>query len=306
MTTPAEFELSASLYPVVTKAVDYAIKALNASDTLPPFAITWSGEETTIERYMHGAYDDSIEFAMRAVNDSEESVTAYAVVWNGYVDVGGNKRHAVIFEVGDRQSPQSMQLAQPYVVPVDSAVQADGEVLALGSAQNLLLSKINNLSLSQHLIKPAYATTETMAVDVTSQPYAQLPVALICLAANLFEGEEQARITLGIRKLQSLEADTSVALSHRVFSVVTAAIADGDLMHVLPADNIDDMVQIVLNGAAQIHQAVKKGLVWDEHAKAYFEAVKSILTAVLTKDGAEPISEAGAKLVGMLDKAAAA
>lgn len=305
MTTTSEVQLSSNLYQVAQKAADYALNALNANDALPPFAMTWRDEETTVERYMHGAYDDSIEMAMRAVNDVDEGVNAYAVVWSGFVDVDGRRRSAVIIEAGDRQSSQSVQLAQVYAAPPDADVRADGEFMAVGSAKNLLFSKLNTIDLSQHLIKPAYSTTETMIVDVISQPYAQMPVALICLAANLFDGDEPARVTIGIRKLQSLEGDTSVAMSHRVFSVVTASIADGDLMHVLPSDAVEDMVQIVLNGAAQVKLAVLKGLVSQTDAQSFFASVKSILLAVLTKDGADAIPESGNKLLAMLDKAIA-
>lgn len=305
MSAIESMQFSTSLHSHAQKAVDYALKALNAADSLVPFAMTWRDGETTVERFMNGAYDDAIEMAMRAVNGADEGVSAYAVVWNGYIEVDGQRREAVVAEVADRAAPQSVQLAQPYRAPAAEPVVADGELLAVGAAQNLLLSKISTIDLSRHLLKPPYATTESLARDVTSQPFAQLPVALLCLAANLFEGEESERVTIGIRTLQSLEADTSVALSHRVFSVVTAAIADGNLMHVLPSDAIGDMVQIVLDGAAQVHGAVRKGLVWDAHASAYFDAVRRILMAVLTKGGEEPAPASGNRLIALLDKVTA-
>ena len=305
MSAVAETQISSQLYQVARKAMDYAIEALVAADPLVPFSVMWRDEETTIDRYMHGAYDDSIELAMRIVNRADESVSAYAVVWNGYVQVNGRKRDAVIAEVGSRESPMAVQLAQPYVIEDAGTVRADGQMMAVGESQNLLTTKMTTANLSDHLIKPPYATTQTLVHDVISQPYAQMPVALICLAANLFPGEEAAHVTAGIRKLQQREADPSVAIIHRVFSVLTASVSDGDLMHVLPTDDLAELARLVVDGATQLKASVAKGLVWDQHAKAYFAAVGDVLTAALTNNGGNAVPADGAKLIGLLHKATA-
>jgi hypothetical protein len=306
MTTTTDHQVSKALYQNAQKAIDYALRALDGAEPLAPFSMTWRDGETTIERFKYGAYDDSIELAMRAVNSQAEGVGAYAVVWAGYIDSDGQRRDAVVAEVADRQSAQSMQLAQPYRLQAEGVTAADGGLLALGEGQNLLTGKFTALNLASHLVKPAYVTTEAFVTDVKTQPYAQMPIALICLGANLCEGAEAERITLGIRKLQSLVPETSVAMTHRVLSVVTAEVAGGDLMSVLPTDDIGEMAQIVLNGAAQVHMAVHKGLVWEEHAKSYFADMKAILQAVLTNDGTEAMPEGGARLTAMLEKATGA
>lgn len=307
MSMIADLKLSQSHLRCATKAIDYALRALDGAEPLVPFTITWRQDDATLERFRYGAYDDAIEMAMQAINASaDDGVSAYAVVWSGYVDAGEGRREAVIVEVGDRVTPRSLQVAQLFRTEDDGPMVPDGELMALGEGQNLLLDKFTTLTLSKHLVKPAYVTTDGFVTDVKAQPFAQMPVALICLAANLFEGTEAERITVGIRKLQGLEPDTGVAMKHRVFSVLTSAIAGGDLMQVLPTDSLDEMARIVLDGAAQLHTAVRKGLVWVEHAHAYFAAVREVLLAVLTRDGAEPVGEAGAKLVALLDKAVAA
>ncbi|MCB1954972.1 MAG: hypothetical protein KDG55_04815 [Rhodocyclaceae bacterium] len=304
MSMIADLQLSQAHHDIAVKAVDYALRALDGAEPLVPFTITWREGDITLERFRYGAYEDAIELAMRAINAAAgDALEAYAVVWSGYVDGGEGKREAIIVEVGDGDTPRSMQLAQLLALGEDGSPMLDGPLMALGDAPNLLRDRFTVLDQENHLVKPAYVTTDSFARDVKSQPYAQMPVAVICLAANLFEGEEGERITLGIRKLQSLEPDTSIKLIHRVFSIVTSAVASGDLMEVLPTEHIEDMAKIVLDGAAQLKLAVAKGLVWDEHASAYFAAVKSILMAVLTRDGAEPMPEAGAKLVAVLDKA---
>lgn len=307
MSMIADLKLSQNHHRHASKAIDYALRALAGAEPLVPFTIVWRQADATIERFRYGAYDDAIEMAMLAVNaTADDQVGAYAVVWSGYVDAGEGRREAIIVEVGDREAPRSLQIAQLFRADAEGAALADGELMALGEAQNLLLDKFSALNLSNHLVKPAYQTTEGFVTDVKAQPFAQMPVALICLAANLFEGAEAERITLGIRKLQSLEPDTGAAMNHRVFSVLTSAIAGGDLMQVLPTDSLDEIAKIVLDGAAQLHLAVHRGLVWVEHANAYFAAVRSILLAVLSRDGAEPVGDAGAKLIGLLDRAVAA
>lgn len=302
----SDIQLSNALHHAAQKAIDYALKALDGAEPLVPFAMSWRDGDTTIDRFKFGAYDDSIELAMHAVNNAAEDLNAYAVVWNGYVEIDGQRREAVVAEVADRHTPRSIQLAQPYRVEGQGSAAPDGALLALGEAQNLLLSKFSALTQANHLIKPTYITTEGFVTDVRSQPFAQMPVALICLAANLFDGDEQARITLGIRKLQSLEGIAGTGMSHRVFTVIVSAIAGGDLMEVLPTDDIEGMAEIVVNGAAQLRTAVQKGLVWDEHAQSYFADVKSILLEVLTNGGTEAMPEGGAKLAALFDKAAVA
>lgn len=303
MSATSGLHISTKSFQIANKAIDYAVSALSAADPLVPFAMTWRDNETYVERFMQGAYDDSIEMAMRFVNDADEGISSYAVVWNGYVDIDGKKHDAVVAEVGDRASSNAIQLAQPYQVNADGPVSPKGELLALGHAENLLLIKLSNANMSAHLVRPSYATTDSMVQDVTSQPYAQMPVALICLAANLFAGEESERVTLGIRKLQSLEADRSVAMCHHVFGVLAAAIADGELMNVLPSDDIEDLAQIVIQGGTQVYDAIDKGMIWDRDAQSYFAAVGSILDATLTDNGKSAMPEGGEKLVALYAKA---
>ncbi len=213
-----ELQVATSLYSKVDYALDYAMKALLAADPLVPFAISWRGENTTIERYMLSAYDDSIELAMSNVSDAAATIDAYAIVWTGYVDADGKRTEAVIVEAGEMGSDDAVHLAQPYSQHGD-AFKKKGELLALGFAPNLLTNKLDSLSIEKHLLKPAYVSTEGFKLDVASQPFAKMPAAIIYMAANLSADRESERLTAGIRKLQELEGSDTTALSHRVFAV---------------------------------------------------------------------------------------
>ena len=308
MTTSAAVELPNAAYERARRALGYGLEALVGAEPLVPFSMTWNQDEVTIERFKNGAYDDCIEQAMRVINSAPEGTTAYAVVWSGYVEVDGSRRQALVAEVAERSEAGSVQLAQPYrLASEDDRAIPDGDILGLGAAENLLQQKFTSSSMPGHLLKPAYVSTEAHLQDVRSQPFAQMPVALICLAANLFPGEETERVTLGIRKLQALEARASdVDMARRVFTVITAAVSEGDLMRVLPTDSVEGLTKIVLGGAAQLNLAIQKGLVWEEHAKSYFRDVRGLLVAVLTNDGSEPPVAAGERLLKLFDSAVGA
>jgi len=297
-------EVRSKSFQLANKAIDVALSSLAAADPLVPFAMTWNSEEPVIERFMYDAYDDSIEMAMRSVCHHGEGASGYAVVWNGYVEIDGRKRDAVIAEVGDRHSRHSLQVAQPYAEDRDGTMVAAGEMLAIGESDNLLQMQLNNETLSRHLLRPAYLSTHGMMQAVTEQAFAQMPIALICLAANIFEGREAERVMLGIRKLQAVEAERSVAISHHVFGVLAAEVAYGDLMSVLPTDDLQELTAIVIAGGRQITEAVQHQQLSAHDAQSYLATVRAILEATLFDDSAAPAGESGQRLLRLLDKVA--
>ena len=305
MNKTTNFKISASLIKHCEYAVSYALDALRAADPLVPFVITWRDDETTIERYMYNAYDDSIELAMRAVNASDESVSAYAVVWSGYIDDDG-KKDAVIIETGNRHSNEAIHLARPYHQKGDYIYAAE-EWIALGAAPNLLESKLNSFNMGRHLIKPAFFNIEGFKMDVLSHAYAKMPAAIICLAANLCDENTEDRIAVGLRKLQELESRNTTPLSHRIFSLVfTTAVSEGDLLNVTGSDEPSEMVKIILEGAMQLNQAVKGGLVSIEHVSTYYNDLHTLLEAVLTENGKRETAAGSERLNRLLGTALAA
>ena len=132
MSAAAKLQLSSDLYQTAQKAVDYALKALNAADPLVPFAITWRDEETTVERYMHGAYEDSIEMAMRAVSDTDEGVSAYPQAVTGQMLLNFARGGAAV-NVLARRAGARLLLAdlgqQPYLQALQAADAEQAERL---------------------------------------------------------------------------------------------------------------------------------------------------------------------------------
>jgi len=296
-------EVNPKSYQIAHKAIDYAMSSLMGADPLVPFAMTWRQDEPFVERFMIGAYDDSIEMAMRYVNGADDGVSGYAVVWNGYVNVDGKTVDAIVAEVGDRHSNHAFQVAQPYVEQREGMVAAEGDLLAVGESENLLKVKLSQLNLHEHLVKPFHMTTDIMMHEVTTQPYAQMPIALMCLAANLYDGDERTHIVQGIRKLQAMEADHSVPMCHHVFSVLMASIADGELMNVLPSDDMHDMAQIVVEGGRQVMELQEKGQICALDARSYIAAVRTVMEAALADEGKRGMP-AGAEKLRLLFKKA--
>ena len=300
-----ELQVTASLYSKVEYAMDYALKALQSADPLVPFAISWRGDSTTIERYMLSAYDDSIEMAMHNINEAHESMDAYAIVWTGYIETDNKRMDAVIIEAGELGTDNAVQLAQAYTQYGDEFHKL-GDMLALGDAPCLLSGVLNATDLARHLIKPAYVSTEGFKLDVASQPFAQMPAAIIYMAANLCAGSESSRLKAGIRKLQELEGIESAALSHRVFTVITSLVVEGDFKSILKSEDLGDMANTIVEGAAQLEMAVQKGLVGREHVAEYFHNLIDLLYSVLTEDGKLEKPVGSEQLYSFMDRAMAA
>lgn len=290
-------------YHLASKAIDLALSSLGHAEPLVPFAMTWNDDGPLIEQFKYDAYDDSIEMAMRYISNHCDGANSYAVVWNGYVEIDGKKREAIIAEIGDSHSPHSIQVAQPYAECGEGAAVPDGEMLAIGESDNLLQMKLNNETLTRHLLRPAYVTTHSMTHALTDQAFAQMPIALICMAANLFDGREGDHVMQGIRKLQAIEVDRTVAICHHVFGVLAAEVADGELMNVLPTDDLQELAKIVVDGGIQINEAVQRGLLSAHDAQSYLAAVKAILEASLDDEGGSQAGESGQMLMRLLVKA---
>lgn len=305
MSGSTSMEISTQSYRLANEAIGIALSALDSAGPLAPFAMTWQADGPRVERFMTGAYDDAIEMAMRHVSGAEDGIRSYAVVWSGYVDVDGSRTSAIVAEIGDRQGKRAIQVAQPYQARDGGALQAFGDLLALGESDNLLKTKLSAENLTAHLLQPAYITTEGMVHAITGQAYAQMPIALICLAANLFAGREAEHVSQGIHKLSALEADRTVAMNHHIFSALAAAVADGNLMHVLPTDDVEELVQLVLAGGQQLKESVRNGRVCLDDAQAYGAAVRTVLEATLHEHGQGAIPEGGQRLFNLLAKAMA-
>jgi len=300
MATITEVEIDKTLLSHMQQAIDASIKALHGAEPLVPFVMTWRDTgERTIERFMYGTYEDSIEMAMRSIQNAEADIEAYIVAWDGYIAAEGSQRQeAIVMEGALRAMPEAMQLAQPYTIDETGTAAVKDALAFLGQTHNLLTTPEPHPTMTNHLIRPAYMTPD----NVKDQPFVQMPIAVICLAANLFEGEEAERITIGIRQLQTLEQTAASEMSQHVFSTITPLIAEGDLMAVLPTDSTKELMALLINGANQLHNATQKGLVLAKHVQSYLGEVRGIMQAVLTQNGAQAVSEGGEKLLQLLDK----
>lgn len=298
--TTDHVEIQHSIAERVESVIQDALVALNEADPLVPSVTLWRGDDMTVERFMTGSYDDSIEQAMRRVNEADDA-TAYAVVWSGYIREG-EQREAVIVETAELDSSNAVQLAQPYRFGADDRVVARGDLLAIGYTGNLLTHKLTTFDLESHLIKPTSVTTDTYLADMISQPFAQMPIALIGLAANLEPGSAGARVSLGLKRLQQAAVgETNVKLSQRVFTALSEVLTDGDLLNVLPSDQVPELIALVVRGVQQLATIVEHGQLWDQDANAYLAQVREIATEVLTQNGKVSMPVGSEKLLRLLD-----
>ncbi len=296
--------LTAERRRYLTQALDYGLSALVGAEPFAPFVMSWrqTDGERLIERFRYGAYDDALEMALQAVHRQADALQGYSVVWDGFVDIDGQKCDAVIVELAAKTDDQALQIAQPYA-QTPAGPQAQGEWRLIGETTNLLVEGITTATLTAHLLKPAYQTTGDLNEAIRDQPFAQMLAAGICLAANWFDGEEASRITVGIRTLQRLEQATTIDMSRRALRATIAAVAEGDLATMLPTDTVAGMMDLLVRGAEQLQQAVRKGLVLPQDAQGYLGELRQVVDAVLTREGADTTRPAGGeKLLALVDQ----
>ncbi len=302
MNVPSELAISSAAYHHVQHAMAKAFDSMVVDEPLVPLTMRWLEDEVRVEQFMAGTYDDSIAQAMRSVESRVDAATAYAVVWSGYINVNGRRSEAVVLELALRQEPCAHQLAQSYAVTDDGdKVVLRGDIMGLGTAPSLFHHQLSVLNMSEHLLKPEGVTSDAHLVAVMAQPFAQIPAALICLAANLFEGSEAERASAGIRTLQNLERDAKGQLCRHVLKMTVAAVAGGDLATVLPADTIEGLTKVLVEGAQQLKFLIQKGLVQESDARDYLATVRRIVASVVGCDGTPEAARRGERLIGIFD-----
>jgi hypothetical protein len=103
-----------ALMDLVFMASDHAIESLAGGGPLTPFVVVQSGPRRTLERFVADTLEASEAQMRRAVGSLDASVTAFAMVYDGFLTVDGEKFDAVLIEGGERGAPAAFEFAQRY------------------------------------------------------------------------------------------------------------------------------------------------------------------------------------------------
>jgi len=96
-------------------ALDHAIESIKDLSPLIPFVITLNTiGEKNLHRFVHEMMEESVAAAKEHINNSKNELNAYAIAWDGFLTVDGQKWDAVLIEAGEAKSEKGALLAQRY------------------------------------------------------------------------------------------------------------------------------------------------------------------------------------------------
>ena len=110
-----ETGLSEALAELVFAAIDIGILSVKESGgPLVPFVLMQEDGNRTMHRFAAEMLEESLEQARAAVASAPASVTAYALAYDGYVTIDGQKSDAVMVEGCERGQASGQLFAQRY------------------------------------------------------------------------------------------------------------------------------------------------------------------------------------------------
>lgn len=135
-----DIEMSEQFADLVFLALDHGVESVRDSGgPLIPFVVFEQDGELKIQRFATERMEEGPEQAREAIAASPESVTAYALAYDGYVTIEGTRCDAILVEASERGRPAGVRMAQRYAIK-DSleSFQTVGNPALLGECETLL------------------------------------------------------------------------------------------------------------------------------------------------------------------------
>lgn len=118
-------------------ALDEAKEKLQAGEDVVPFTALVVGENLFMESHPADEVEKCFNLAKHTV-EGANGAKAYAFCYDGYVDVEGGSKDALIAEGGVPGAPQGYALGLFYESSDAGKVEVDGEPVYLGPAPNFM------------------------------------------------------------------------------------------------------------------------------------------------------------------------
>lgn len=110
-----ETGISESLAELTFAAIDIGVMSVRESGgPLIPFVLMVDGGKRTMHRFAADRLEECLEQARAAVASAPESATAYALAYDGYITIDGQRSDAVMVEACERGEATGKLFAQRY------------------------------------------------------------------------------------------------------------------------------------------------------------------------------------------------
>lgn len=111
-----EFDPSESFADLFFTAIDHGFRSIeDGSDPLIPFTLTVSTDgRRALQRYYTGELQESVAQAQASITPDLPDVIMYAIAWDGYVTIDGERTDAIFVEAGEASDPRGVLFVQRY------------------------------------------------------------------------------------------------------------------------------------------------------------------------------------------------
>ena len=135
-----DIEMSEKFADLVFLALDHGVRSVQESGgPLIPFVVYEEDGELKLQRFVTERLEEGPEQAREAIAASPESVTAYALAYDGYVTIEDTKFDAILVEASERGRPAGIRMAQRYSIKESlQSFQTVGNPALLGECETLL------------------------------------------------------------------------------------------------------------------------------------------------------------------------
>lgn len=114
-----DFEPSEQFTDFFFLAIDHGFGSIeDGAGPLVPFAMTvdLTGQKN-LHRFVTERLEDGVELAREHVDGHRESISMYAIAWDGYVTMDGERSDAICVEAADREDSLAVLFCQRYRQP---------------------------------------------------------------------------------------------------------------------------------------------------------------------------------------------
>jgi hypothetical protein len=127
------FDPSARLGDLMFFALDHGIASIDNGGHLVPFVASEAGGVRRLDRIAAEPYERAMAEARTFASKLASSVTVYAIAYDGFITVDGNKYDAIIVHGAERGKGDAYLLAQRYrPAKAGSPIEAIGNPAYLG------------------------------------------------------------------------------------------------------------------------------------------------------------------------------
>ncbi len=110
------FEPSQEFADLFFKAIDHGFESIkDGAGPLIPFSMTVSADgQLSLKRYVMDELQEAVARAQASITPEMPGVTMYAIAWDGYVTIDGQKTDAILVEAGQASDPRGVLFCQRY------------------------------------------------------------------------------------------------------------------------------------------------------------------------------------------------